>query len=228
MLQFCALSNYLANEGAYCLPCLIAIRFELFFSFSFLVWFGLSLPSLATQGTYQAGGVCRQINCTGSKINSHFLLAMHESLTAIRNSRDSRRGNFLEKSSVLVIKSGDQRPGKQGQQTRRHGLREKPKQEGRKEGRNGMETYCLAPLNIPNKLATHADQPGANLSRILSRFAKNSISTRSKICRAKNPRSLATRGTIPWNNSSGRFKRTFQAYVSSYRQCSPGQCSPGQ
>ena len=78
------------------------------------------------------------------------------------------------------------------------------------EGINTLGTYSPSPLNISNKLATHADQPGENLSRILSRFAKNSITTRSQICRAQNSRSLATRGTIPWNNSSVRFKRTFQ------------------
>ena len=37
---------------------------------------------------------------------------MHESLTAIRDSGDFNLGNFLEKSFVLVIKSGGQRTGK--------------------------------------------------------------------------------------------------------------------
>ena len=51
------------------------------------------------------------------KINSHFLLAMHESLTAIRHSGDSKRENFLEKTFRQVVKSGDLRPGKQGEQS---------------------------------------------------------------------------------------------------------------
>jgi hypothetical protein len=80
---------------------------------------------------------------------------MPASLTATRDSGDSKRGNFLEKSFRSAINSGDPRPGKQ-----REGLpagtyqeinpRDKPKgkpkretqakrtREG-KEGRNGME-----------------------------------------------------------------------------------------
>jgi hypothetical protein len=76
---------------------------------------------------------------------------MPASLTAIRDSGDSKRGNFLEKSFRSAINSGDPRPGKQ-----REGLpagtyqeinpRDKPKRETQakrtregKEGRNGME-----------------------------------------------------------------------------------------
>jgi hypothetical protein len=42
------------------------------------------------------------------KIISHFFLAMPASLTATRDSGDSKRGNFLEKSFRSVINSGDQ------------------------------------------------------------------------------------------------------------------------
>jgi hypothetical protein len=49
------------------------------------------------------------------KIISHFFLAMPASLTATRDSGDSKRGNFLEKSFRSAINSGDPRPGKQSE-----------------------------------------------------------------------------------------------------------------
>jgi hypothetical protein len=110
---------------------------------------------------------------------------MPASLTATRDSGDSKRGNFLEKSFRSAINSGDPRPGKQ-----REGLpagtyqeinpRDKPKEnpsekdqgrEGRKEwngneltGINTMGTYPLALLNIRN------NPLGASLAGIADRL----------------------------------------------------------
>jgi hypothetical protein len=125
---------------------------------------------------------------------------MPASLTAIRDSGDSKRGNFLEKSFRSAINSGDPRPGKQ-----REGLpagtyqeinpsKENPrgKDQGRErigKGINGLELIpwepiAPSPVNILNNplvaslsaflsSAIHLGKP----FKVLSRFAKNSIIT---------------------------------------------------
>jgi hypothetical protein len=120
------------------------------------------------------------------KIISHFFLAMPASLTAIRDSGDSKRGNFLEKSFRSVIKSGDPRPGKQREGTpggtyQEINPRDKPKRETQGErsregmdregmkgkeltGINTMGTYPLALLNIRN------NPLGASLAGIADRL----------------------------------------------------------
>ena len=89
---------------------------------------------------------------------------MHESLTAIRDSGDFNLGNFLEKSFVLVIKSGGQRTGKHWEALESTG----------KEwtGINTLETHSPPPVNIPNNRhcipgASHPVLPTMPLVRIV-------------------------------------------------------------
>ena len=64
---------------------------------------------------------------------------MHESLTAIRDSGDSKRGNFLEKTFAHVVISGDQqqesKTSKPGGKHQERNLSRKEK-EGEGRGRN--------------------------------------------------------------------------------------------
>jgi hypothetical protein len=128
------------------------------------------------------------------KIISHFFLAMPASLTAIRDSGDSKRGNFLEKSFRSAINSGDPRPGKQ-----REGLpagtyqeinpRDKPKDKPKRKGpgkgtdrewngMNGLELIPWEPIAIASK---YPQQVASPLLRLLASLtgclAKNSIIT---------------------------------------------------
>lgn len=138
-------------------------------SFSFL--FGLVCVALfaATDATYQTGGDCRQINCNDSKINSHFLLAMSESLASTRHSRDSKRRNNLEKTFHPAVNSGGSPAGKQSEGLpagtshkvllTRFSHAERNGWEGNDQGRKGkegeemklLETYYPSPSNILNK-----------------------------------------------------------------------------
>jgi len=59
-----------------------------------LVWLGV--PLLATQATYQAGGVCPNLFVYIVKIYSHFLLAKLAIPTATRDSSDSMPGKQAE------------------------------------------------------------------------------------------------------------------------------------
>jgi hypothetical protein len=56
------------------------------------VWLIRCLVHWQHHATYQAGGDCPQVFCNNSKINYHFFLAILESPTATRHSRDSTTG----------------------------------------------------------------------------------------------------------------------------------------
>jgi len=70
-----------------------------------LVWLGV--PLLATQATYQAGGVCPNLFVYIVKIYSHFLLAKLAIPTATRDSSDSMPGKQAENILRLASNSGD-------------------------------------------------------------------------------------------------------------------------
>ena len=142
------------------------------FAFHFRFRFGLlSLCSLATKATYQASGVCPNLFCKNSKINSHFFLAKHASPTTTRDSRDSMPGKQSEKTLRPASISSEDRQesnardcqvvlltryfsqGKTRERTRERNGQEGKERKERKE-RRGMETlktYCLTLINISNK-----------------------------------------------------------------------------
>ncbi len=137
------------------------------------VWFGLSLPSLATRTTYQTSGDCPNLFCNNSKIIFHFLLAKLASPTATRHSRDSMPGKQAGKTFRLASFSGDQSPGKARRMIARGTYQErnpsgKPKQKGQgkgkdrkgrevkgREGRNGYAENLLPfPIKYPQQVAS--------------------------------------------------------------------------
>ena len=108
---------------------------------------------------------------------------MPASLTAIRDSGDSKRGNFLEKSFRSAINSGDPRPGKQREGTPGGTYQETNPCEGLgKEwigkGINGLELIPWEPIAIASK---YPQQVASPLLRLLASLTgclgKNSIIT---------------------------------------------------
>jgi len=117
------------------------------------------------------------------KINFHFFLAKLASLTAIRDSGDSKRRNNLEKTFRQVVKSRRSAAGKQREQSSGGTYQEinpsEKERTGKDKGREGMgrkesesmalKTYCHPSLNIRNNPLVAS--LGAFLSRILTCFA---------------------------------------------------------
>ena len=129
------------------------------------------MPLLATQATYQAGGVCRQVFCNNSKINSHFLLAKLAIPTATRHSRDSIPGkqaeNIFHRLAIPAVNhQGKQSEGLPGgtYSTQSKGAKPSGKNQRKRNGWEGMarrgmdtlRTYCHSLVKIPNKLANHS------------------------------------------------------------------------
>jgi len=146
-------------------------------------------------------GDCRQVFCNNSKINYHFFLYKLAIPYATREIRDSMprkqsENIFTDRHFPAVNRHGKQRErkghgtykyAKQRRKAKRKGLGKDRKEgrkgkDGRMEGTNASETYCLTPLNIHNKRLV----PFASLAGIVYQsLAKKSILTRSKMCQAK-------------------------------------------
>ena len=143
---------------------------------------------------------------------------MPETLASIRHSGVSKRRNNLEKSFRQAVISGGSSPaGKQSEGLpagtshkvllTRFSHAERNGWEGNDQGRKGkegeemklLETYYPSPSNILNKRQPWLCFACCFPFKVLSRFAKNSITRHDKICQAKNPAKLSTPWNIPWN-----------------------------
>ena len=173
----------------------------------------MSLPSLATTTTYQAGGFCRQINCNNSKINSHFFLAMPATLASTKDSGDSKRETIREKLFTRSSNpaTSDQESKASNRQVVRT-LKGNPipkermgKERFRKEwegtGRNGKETIHWESIH-PLKEISQTSRSSQAVHHVLSFQGFSPASRRiaytpvPKSVKQKIRRSLAVRGTF--------------------------------
>ena len=143
-------------------------------------------------------------------MNSHFLLAMHESPTAARDSSDSMTRKQSENTFRPVVNSGDQQ---QESKARKTGGKHQERNLSRKGwmGRNNHRNLLHHSIKYLQQASDSCRLPCAFLSRYFP--DKNSITSPSEIRQAKNPAKLSS----PWNNPVEHFKLTFQTDVLSVR-----------